>query len=139
MEALKTGQSISADLLSSGIEAEGKIIEKKVTRSSISFYLNSIIYSGPVNWVLWINGNKVTNDKNSTDIEITRIDQHSIDCMWSTGYGKFVDIISAAVENNNIPNSMRVEINDNIAKVFFTLKPNQSFEVSNRVFIKEGK
>ena len=136
LEALKNGEKILHKDIAQDTE---KTTKKKVTKSNMSFYLNSIIYHSKNNWSVWVNGKKITHKKNDSDLHIIKVNKKRIQCRWSTGYGKFVKILTKLKKEELLPDMVSVMINDNIAEIIFTLKPNQSFEISNGVFINEGK
>lgn len=139
LEAVRTGVKIQEkDIVS---EDKKVVVTNKeaVTKSSISFYLNSIMYHSKNDWVIWINGNKITQDYNNTDLKIVRVRNNHIKCSWTTGYGKFVNSLIKFNNENLMPKNTSVQISDNIATVEFMLKPNQSFNMSNNIFINEGK
>ena len=143
-EAVKTGTKINTESITNkDTKAENNVVikpvNKGITKSSITFYLNSIMYHSKNNWVIWINGNRITKDRNNTDLVILKVSEQHIKCQWTTGYGKFVKSLIKVSNENQMPLNTKVEFNDNIATVEFLLKPNQAFKMSNYVAITEGR
>lgn len=141
IEALKSGVQIKRkDLVISTDEEVDVDKQAKVTNTSgISFYLNSIMFRANNNWVIWINGNKITHNSNDTDLEIIKVREHYIKCRWRTGYSKLVKSLIRFREQGLMPDLTTVIVHDNIATVEFVLKPNQSFKMSNVISINEGR
>ncbi len=131
---LEVGLFDEADML-----AEVEVEQEVKTKNVVSFYLNSILFFGEEQWVIWLNDNRISADKNSSELEIISIATDYVRFKWVTGYAKFVDWLEFAKENNNLPFDTSVEIIDNIATVEFGLEPNQSFEITDGVFIREGR
>ena len=124
----------SDELFTSGVEEV-----KMLSKSSISFYLNAIIYHSKSDWAVWVNNKKISQDNNGTDLEILKVNKHYIKCRWVTGYSKFVSILQRYYEEGNLLENINIIINDKIAIVDFTIKPNQSLNISDKVAIIEGR
>ncbi len=136
LEALEEGREVIVDTPDIE-EADTKVETVKTT--NIVFYLDSIMYHTKNDWVIWLNGNKITPELNKTDLEILQINRSMVKFRWITGYKKFVSTIVKSIEDGTVPEQASVEISDDIAKIDFQLEPNQSLFISNYLEIKEGK
>jgi len=98
-------------------------------------YLASIIYFNQKDWVIWINDQKITpktNQKNK-ELYIKKVYENQIDVVWKLSITKW-KIISGKKSETIAPKINK----DNQIEVYFTLKPNQTFMLSNNSVV-EGK
>ena len=141
--ALKEGEEIKQSHLLD--EDEQKELElsnanKKSVVTNVRFYLDSILYTSKSEWILWVNGKSYNNNNlGNNEFKIENVAKDKVLFSWTTGYSKFVDILSNSIEENQIPSEVSIEISDSIAYVYFYLKPNQAFLLNNNVSILEGK
>jgi hypothetical protein len=121
-------------------EDESAELQEVVTFRSMRFYLDSIMYSNKDNWIIWVNGKKYDQDNpGNEEFQIEDVYRNRVKLQWVTGYNKFVYILKQSIANNNIPESIKVRIVDDIASVSFYLEINQTFLLSKEVTITEGK
>lgn len=135
-DAVDAGVEVQENFNEEDIEQQE---EQIVKRNTINFYLNSIIYYNKDDWSIWVNGSKINNEYNSTDLELLSVSEKESKFKWTTGYGKFVETLTRIIDIGEIPDNVYVEITDNIAIVIFSLKPNQSFRLGTSLNIIEGK
>ncbi len=98
-------------------------------------YLASIIYFNQNDWVVWINDQKITpktNQKNK-ELYIKKVYSNQIDVIWKLSITKW-KIISGKKSETIAPKINK----DNQIEVSFSLKPNQTFMLSNNSVV-EGK
>jgi len=98
-------------------------------------YLASIIYFNQKDWVIWINDQKITpktNQKNK-ELYIKKVHENRIDVIWKLSITKW-KIISGKKSETIAPKINK----DNQIEVYFSLKPNQTFMLSNNSVV-EGK
>lgn len=98
-------------------------------------YLASIIYFNQKDWVIWINDQKITpktNQKNK-ELYIKKVYANQIDVVWKLSITKW-KIISGKKSETIAPKINK----DNQIEVSFSLKPNQTFMLSNNSVV-EGK
>lgn len=98
-------------------------------------YLASIIYFNQKDWVIWLNDQKITpktNQKNK-ELYIKKVYENQIDVVWKLSITKW-KIISGKKSETIAPKINK----DNQIEVYFTLKPNQTFMLSNNSVV-EGK
>ena len=112
---------------------------KILSKSSVSFYLNAIIYYSKNDWSVWVNNKKITQDINDTDLEILKITDNYVRFRWVTGYSKFVSILEEYYNSGSVLENINITVNDKIATLDFVIKPNQALNVGDEVFIKEGR
>jgi hypothetical protein len=136
LDLIKKGISPDEALLALNVESNEV---KKILKTSISFYLNAILYYSPSSWSVWINNNKITQDKNNTDLEVIKIDADYVEFRWVTGYTKFVNIVQVGYYNKGLPKNINIDIKDGIATIDFVIKPNQSLTINDDVSIIEGR
>ena len=87
-----------------------------------------------------MNGKKYDQDNpGNEEFQIEDVYRNRVKLQWVTGYNKFVYILKQSIANNNIPESIKVRIVDDIASVSFYLEINQTFLLSKEVTITEGK
>jgi len=130
-------------------EEQNKLKEKKKKEQEENFkkeeeeqgseksyiYLASIIYFNQKDWVIWINDQKITpktNQKNK-ELYIKKVHENRIDVIWKLSITKW-KIISGKKSETIAPKINK----DNQIEVYFSLKPNQTFMLSNNLVV-EGK
>lgn len=98
-------------------------------------YLASIIYFNQKDWVIWINDQKITPKTNqqSKELYIKKVHANQIDVIWKLSITKW-KIISGKKSETIAPKINK----DNQIEVYFSLKPNQTFMLSNNSVV-EGK
>ena len=98
-------------------------------------YLASIIYFNQKDWVIWINDQKITPKTNqqSKELYIKKVYANQIDVIWKLSITKW-KIISGKKSETIAPKINK----DNQIEVSFSLKPNQTFMLSNNSVV-EGK
>lgn len=98
--------------------------------TSFSVYLNSIMYISPTNWVVWMNGNKITNLTNgSSDISVVAVSPLYVTFVWNITSTQW-DVIN---EKKLIPETKYKQENG-LVHLYFTLSPNQTYlPVLNKV------
>ena len=98
-------------------------------------YLASIIYFNQKDWVIWINDQKITPQTNQRNKElyIKKVYANQIDVVWKLSITKW-KIISGKKSETIAPKINK----DNQIEVSFSLKPNQTFMLSNNSVV-EGK
>ncbi|MBT4878738.1 MAG: hypothetical protein HON42_02840 [Alphaproteobacteria bacterium] len=133
LEAINDGRKIIIE------DIDGEENVEVIRSSAINFYLNSIIFYSKTDWILWLNGNKITPKTNESDLELIEINNNFVRLRWITGYEKFVNAIIKETEASRLPARTYVEVSDNIAKIDFTLEPNQTFSVGSNIKILEGR
>ena len=133
LEAINDGRQIVIE------DIDGEENVEVIRSSAINFYLNSIIFYSKTDWILWLNGNKITPKTNKSDLELIEINNDFVRLRWITGYEKFVNAIIKETEAGRLPAKTYVEVSDNIAKIDFTLEPNQTFSVGSNIKILEGR
>lgn len=137
LDLIRKGIDPSQELLS--LNEGDDIEEKKISKTSMSFYLNAILYYSSSKWSLWVNNKKITQDENNTDLEIMQINPNYIEFRWVTGYSKFVTALQKHYNEKKSSEYIDIDINDGIAIIDFKIKPNQSLTISDKVVIKEGR
>ena len=98
-------------------------------------YFASIIYFNQRDWVIWINDQKITPKTNQQNKElyIKKVYANQIDVIWKLSITKWKIISGKNLE------TISPKINkDNQIEVSFSLKPNQTFMLSNNSVV-EGK
>jgi hypothetical protein len=100
--------------------------DNKVGNIRSYIYLGSILYFGPKNWAVWIDGKKITyeDNKSSNELYLTSVTSSSVDVLWKMSISKW-KILSNKKNEDSIPkanSSNQIEIN-------FTLKSNQTYSL----------
>jgi hypothetical protein len=126
------------------LERGGELTEEKITKTggleknvvdttSISMYLNSILYISENIWSIWVNGQKITNfDKDENEeLKILSVTPEEVSFIWSISKIKW-EIINA----NNTVSKDSYTIEDNKIKLKFILEPNQSFVPSKNEVVE---
>ncbi len=111
---------------------------KKASHSKLytytQFFLDSLVYHGPENWIMWINGIKFTQDTPGgfNNLQILHIDSDKVTLEWMPPtMEKVLEIWSQYPNDEVIVDQLR-------GKVTFTLHPNQTFS-SYVMKVLEGK
>jgi hypothetical protein len=116
-------------------EEKSKKEEEEQGSEKSYIYLASIIYFNQKDWVIWINDQKITpktNQKNK-ELYIKKVHENRIDVIWKLSITKW-KIISGKKSETIAPKINK----DNQIEVYFSLKPNQTFMLSNNSVV-EGK
>lgn len=109
-----------------------------------SYYLSSIVYRSPKDWIFWLNKEKVTPKHPVADLKIISVSDRSVTFLWQPEYLSAVkmraekDLLSTALPNHFRVSSAKIEPNDVDKGVRFTLAPNQTF-VGAALGVFEGK
>lgn len=108
-----------------------------------SFYLNSIIYNNPNDWVIWLNNTKyISTEKNFHNLEVMYINKFKITLAYNI---TSLDNISLnwksqliATEDGKFTTKDKNIIYDSSKQIiYFTLSPNQTFNLQE-LTITEG-
>ncbi len=99
------------------------------------FYLESLVYHAEDNWIVWVNGQKITQATPSehSDLKVEAINQDSVQLIWRPADSQKVMEIW-----KNVPRGEDVKVMGNGAAVRFSLRPNQTFS-SYVMRVLEGK
>lgn len=140
-------ESLNAFKKGTGIAGAGLgvVIENEITR----YQLNSIIYKGLNQWIIWINNQKYSNETKDGALEIQDVSPLSATIKWQTGD---LDRLSPDwrrkllyVNNNRYKAKVEdgliiVEAGEqNAAVIVFKLQPNQTFNVNEMKIIEGSK
>lgn len=98
------------------------------------FYLDSLVYHSPTDWLVWINGEKITPEtpKESKNIHVVTVDNEKVTLAW------FPLTMSAVLEVWKLMPNEAITIDKQRNQVIFTLRPNQTFS-SYILRVLEGK
>lgn len=98
------------------------------------FFLESLVYHASNNWIVWINGQKLTQDSptENSDLSVVSIDKDKAQILWRPVAMEKVTEVWDKSPNNEVAVSRR----DGTVK--FTLRPNQTFS-SYVMYVLEGK
>lgn len=138
-------KSAPKDNFSTGpVEGEEKQVQALTMNDLPNFFLRSILYFSPDEWVIWLNGKKITPTTVPEDIAIEKVEEGRVKLRWmfkefssllSNMTNKCTEInvaeVMCAGEENNIV------INKAGQFATFTLFPNQTF-VGYAMAIEEG-
>lgn len=94
-------------------------------------YLNAIMYISKNNWIVWLNGDKITKENNlpSNPIFIKLVDSNKVSISWSMGLSKWRVLTGKEEVGNGV-----VVGKDNQIQLNFSLKPNQTYSLlTNKV------
>jgi hypothetical protein len=94
-------------------------------------YLGSIMYFGPKNWAVWIDGKKVTYEDNkpSNELYLTSVTHSDASVLWTMSLSKWK--ILSGKKNEDLAPKVN---NNNQLEIKFTLKSNQTYSLrSNNV------
>jgi len=98
------------------------------------FFLDSLVYYSAKDWLVWINGEKITQDtsKESSNIHVVQISADKVTVEW------FPLEMNRVLDTwRQFPNS-EVMVDAGHGQVVFTLKPNQTFS-SYTMTVLEGR
>jgi hypothetical protein len=98
------------------------------------FFLNSLVYYAPDDWIVWINGEKITQatPRENSNIHVTAITPDKITLEW------FPLEIHRVMEIWKLFPNEKVTVDEAHKQVVFDLKPNQTFS-SYTMTALEGK
>ncbi|MFW0777974.1 MAG: hypothetical protein ACN2B6_09695 [Rickettsiales bacterium] len=98
------------------------------------FFLESIVYHAEDNWIIWVNGQKLTQSSpmENTDLSVMEINEDMVRLKWKPVSMHKVNETWQKMENDN------VEVYKRRGEVIFTLRVNQTFS-SYVMNILEGK
>jgi len=87
------------------------------------FFLQSLVFHSPSNWVVWIENQKLTQDspKGDAELSVVNIDQDKVSLQWRPVSMEKVNAIWDKMPNNE------ANVNKREGTVIFTLRPNQTF------------
>jgi hypothetical protein len=138
VKALELGIEVdNSDITDENDKREVKGAEIK---NEVRFYLGTIFYLSSAQWSAWINGNKYTQQRNGDDnFRISDIKKNMVECIWKTGYSRFVGVLKRAKELDDMPDGVEIIIEDDIATVIFILRANQSFILGSSLRLVEGR
>lgn len=129
------GELSEEEKLAQEADAKLKAEEKLNQENEKSYiYLASIIYFTPQDWVVWVNDKKITPTTNKRDNELylKSVQKDSVRLFWKLSISKW-KILSGRKEE------VAPQVNaENQVEVEFTLKPNQTFILSNGAVV-EGR
>ncbi len=108
--------------------------EKSEDNAKSYVYLNSIIYFEPNNWMIWINGKKISinDNKPTNELYVRSIDKDEAVIVWTMGVSKW-KILSGKKSEDGAPIN-----NNNQAEVVFTIKVGQTYVLRTGKIV-EGK
>jgi hypothetical protein len=119
-------------------------IINSLSGTSPSYYLNSIIYNNDNDWIIWVNGQKISSDDPSNNMQITvrNVTPKYVEFETNSGnlnslspnWGQQLNNISGNLYAN-IKNNIR--LNQDTGLIAFKLYPNQTF-LMYQMAIKEG-
>ena len=89
-------------------------------------YLGSILYFGPKNWAVWIDGKKVTYESNKTSQELylTSVNNLDVSIIWTMSISKW-KILSGKKNEDLAPKAN----SNNQIEIKFSLKSNQTYSL----------
>ncbi|MCE2927065.1 MAG: hypothetical protein LW823_05440 [Rickettsiales bacterium] len=98
------------------------------------FFLESLVYHAADNWIVWVNGQKITQATpvENTDLVVESINQDYVSLLWRPAS------MDKVIETWDKSANPRVTVNKRAGKVQFSLRPNQTFS-SYVMDILEGK
>ncbi len=98
------------------------------------FFLNSLVYYAPDDWIVWVNGEKITQNtpRESSNIRVTAITPDKVTLEW------FPLEMHRVMEIWKLFPNEQVTVNTAHGQVIFDLKPNQTFS-SYTMTALEGK
>lgn len=117
-------------------DGSGGVIPQKPEepKEAPAFYLNSILYVSASEWVIWVNGTKVTPKEPMSDITIDSVNKQAVAMSWKA---HDLNLISPHWQEE-IKKNKSISVSSDNHTVKFTLFPNQTF-VSRAMEIIEGK
>lgn len=100
------------------------------------FFLSSIVYNSPRDWSLWMGGEKITSDKNETEVEVISVKRDSATFRWKPAYASAIghrQAMKAFAATDSVKNKLSashpVSYDEQSGEITFTLRQNQSFAV----------
>lgn len=109
--------------------------------SKPSFYLNSVVYFEPDNWVIWLNNEAIKPDDKHEILDIHEVGKNYVVFVWKNAnisriypdwHKKF-----KSTGNNYASDNKNMVLNINSNDLYFILHPNQSL-VTKEMVVKEG-
>lgn len=105
------------------------------------FQLRSILYIAPKNWSVWVNGEKISHGVKHETLAIENINEKRVTFIWKT------DILDRLSPNwkQSLPETKgqshynkaaSIIYNEKDRQLFFTLEPNQTFNVKTMSIIE---
>lgn len=110
------------------------------------FYLGSIVYRGPEEWSVWVNGERISNVENIQSLRVNTISRERAEFMWkleNVAQGEAIRRSMEANKNTAVTDHREAEEEDydlNVEEgvLRFSLRPNQTFLVKEMKII-EGR
>jgi hypothetical protein len=111
--------------------------EETITTPTVfpAFYVSSILYRGPNDWVFWMNGERVTPDSVLPELRVTAIQSRSVSLLWSPGDPESFLLYQDMLRKEEPPIGLKKRLSKgrNVqepesGKWAFTLRPNQTFD-----------
>jgi hypothetical protein len=109
------------------------IATENLPKEAPAFYLNSILYRAPENWVLWINGKRVSLQENIADLTVEGVTANHVTLLWKTDHLNYI----SPQWQTQITAQKNITVAEDAKSVRFTLYPNQTF-VTRAMQIIEG-
>lgn len=98
------------------------------------FHLSSIVYRNAGDWAVWVNGDKITPKKNTTDVKVLSVSASQASFSWTPSYSAAVTLrqekkLFAATDpvKHRLTTASALRYDPLMGTAFFSLKPNQSF------------
>jgi len=128
-------QGILEEVVHNALDAEelAKKMIAKMPKESPAFYLNSIVYKGPNDWSIWVNGTKYGPESLPERFDILNVTKKQVKIAW---YTENLDLLSPGWEVRQPTETLK--ITEEGPTVFITLQPNQTF-VARGMQIIEGR
>lgn len=130
----ETGQGLDEDDFLKKLDNLSNSKQTQTKFTYPQFFLSSILYHSPKDWVVWINSEKFTNNNttNLSDLKIVDINNEKVTLEWSPKQMSKISEVSDKEQKKLI----KVDIINN--KIAFSLKGNQTFSTYS-MSIVEGK
>ena len=100
------------------------------------FFLSSIVYNSPKDWSIWMGGEKITSEKNETEVEVLSVKRDSATFRWKPVYASAIgqrQAMKAFAATDSVKNKLSanhsINYDDQSGEITFTLRQNQSFAV----------
>lgn len=86
------------------------------------FYLTSIVFQGPEDWIIWINHQKITSQKRNVipGLTIDKVTRYEVNMTYDFTGDTNINVQSQSADP-------RIDIRPNEQRASFTLEPNQTF------------
>lgn len=126
------------------LEVEIPVVTIKEPQQYPSFYLSSVLYRSPKDWLLWMNNNKYSPKKRPSEVTLLSISPRSVVFSWKPEYIQQAKMrFEQKLVDKTIPKHFKsamskVHYDKNREAFIFTLAPNQSF-VGAALGVYEGK